>query len=609
MTATGTLIEVPSLSRSPSAALLADPIWHRSAPREIREAYRPQLGGKTFRSWIAWRNRLAQRSRTMALSRLLRSRTNPLAWAMPEEASCGTTPFVLAQLTRLLSGPDAAARSVEPLLLAWLRVADRPASAGYALESLAWCHALPRLAAVVSPNAWWDLLERLLRTAGEASALNHRQSPLLHQLLAGELPLALASLLPEINACHKLLPGARRRLSHGLVDLLDGEGLLHARRWDVQRPLLACWTRAAALGSCLPKGCWSEAAQGQFEWLVLQSLRTTRADGSQVLSSGLAGERCDELFAAALRLAGDQTAGRVAALVLPPGKKTEPRTRPDFPPPAEHSQWARAVVLRSQWIPSSPRLTVLFPDQTMRIELESAGEVLWSGQWETRLHCDGELVEPRSAWSDVCWISNDEADYFEAELRLTGQLRIQRHIMLARRDRFLFVADAVLGRRHARLEYQSCLPLTEGTTFRPAEETREGTLLRGGRSRALVLPPALPEWQADQHVGSLTAADGRLELRQTAQGRSLLAPLWIDLEPQRLARQCTWRQLTVGEKLTAVPHDVAVGFRVMVGLRQWLIYRSLSRPGNRTVLGHNLITETLLARFNDGDVEPLVEIE
>lgn len=608
MTAIGTLIAIPSVSESP-AALVADPIWHRSAPRAIREAYRPRSDGTTFKSWIAWRNRLTQKSRAAMLTRLLRSRANPLAWAMPGEASCGTAPFVLTQLSKLLAGRPAADRSVEPLLLAWLSVAERPTSADYALESLAWCHALPRLAAAVSPDAWWDLLERLLRTAAEASLLDHRQFPCAHQLLAGELPLALAGLLPEISACRKLLPGARRQLSRGLVDLLDGEGFLHAKYQDVQRPLLACWTRSAALGSCLAKGCWSEAAGRQFQWLVLQSLRTSRADGSQVFSCGSAGERCDELFAAALRLAGDETARRIAAVVLPPGKKTEPRTRPDFPLPAEHAEWARAAVLRAQWIPASPRLTVLFPDQTMRIELESAGEVLWSGQWETRLRCDGELVEPRSAWSDVCWVSNEEADYLEVELPLTNQLRIQRHIVLARRDRFLFVADAVLGRRPARLEYQTSLPLTDGTVFRPAAETREGMLVRGKKSRALVLPLALPEWQADHRGGALSAADGRLELRQSSEGRSLLAPLWIDLDSRRLARQCTWRQLTVAEKMAAVPGDVAVGYRVMVGRRQWLVYRSLARPGNRTVLGHNLITETLVARFNAGEVEPLVEIE
>jgi hypothetical protein len=53
-----------------------------------------------------------------------------------------------------------------------------------------------------------------------------------------------------------------------------------------------------------------------------------------------------------------------------------------------------------------------------------------------------------------------------------------------------------------------------------------------------------------------------------------------------------------------------VGFRIQVEHRQWLLYRSLTRPANRAVLGHNLISESLFARFTArGRVIPLVEVE
>jgi hypothetical protein len=68
--------------------------------------------------------------------------------------------------------------------------------------------------------------------------------------------------------------------------------------------------------------------------------------------------------------------------------------------------------------------------------------------------------------------------------------------------------------------------------------------------------------------------------------------------------------LTVGESLAAVPPEVAAGYRVAVGRRQWLVYRALAHKGNRTLLGHNLSTEFLVARFSqDGEVAPLIEIE
>ena len=101
-----------------------------------------------------------------------------------------------------------------------------------------------------------------------------------------------------------------------------------------------------------------------------------------------------------------------------------------------------------------------------------------------------------------------------------------------------------------------------------------------------------------------------LELRQTTAGQRLFAPLFIDLDRSRFRRRMTWRQLTVAESLTPVPPDMAVGFRVAIGDQQWIIYRSLAARGNRTLLGHNLATESLIARFGkDGEVTSIVEIE
>jgi hypothetical protein len=67
--------------------------------------------------------------------------------------------------------------------------------------------------------------------------------------------------------------------------------------------------------------------------------------------------------------------------------------------------------------------------------------------------------------------------------------------------------------------------------------------------------------------------------------------------------------VTVAENLAAVPGDCAVGYRVQIGARQWLVYRSLGPKGNRTLLGHNLVSEMLVARFTRGEVEALLEIE
>ena len=144
---------------------------------------------------------------------------------------------------------------------------------------------------------------------------------------------------------------------------------------------------------------------------------------------------------------------------------------------------------------------------------------------------------------------------------------------------------------------------------KPAGETRE-VWLAAAKRRWSVLPLSLPEWRTDRRRGELVAEDNRLVLRQHGRGQNLYAPLWIDLDRKRARQGLTWRQLTVAEQRRLLPADVAVGYRAEIGRRQWLVYRSLVPPSGRTVLGQNLGTEFLLARFlRDGTIERRIEIE
>ncbi len=66
----------------------------------------------------------------------------------------------------------------------------------------------------------------------------------------------------------------------------------------------------------------------------------------------------------------------------------------------------------------------------------------------------------------------------------------------------------------------------------------------------------------------------------------------------------------MGQNRAAVSTDEAVGYRVQVGNKQWLFYRSLGEPAVRTVLGKNLMNELLIGRFgSDGNVKTILEIE
>jgi hypothetical protein len=272
------------------------------------------------------------------------------------------------------------------------------------------------------------------------------------------------------------------------------------------------------------------------------------------------------------------------------------------------------AVLRPGWGACDARLTVDYSSHRLRTELVRGRTTLWSGDWQPEVRLDGELLEPASRWENLCWVSDDDADYLELEQRLSGGARVQRHVLLAREDRFLFVADAVLCKGRAAIAYRGSVPLTAAVCFTAAAETHEGFLTsHGGRRRhALVLPLTSPEWRgAGPRSDGLALDEGRLVLRQSAaQARALFAATFIDVAPRRSLRPATWRSLTVAEDRRIVARDRAVGYRVQVGAQQWLFYRSLGKRGSRTLLGHHLVTEFLAARFRrNGQVEPIMEIE
>ena len=127
---------------------------------------------------------------------------------------------------------------------------------------------------------------------------------------------------------------------------------------------------------------------------------------------------------------------------------------------------------------------------------------------------------------------------------------------------------------------------------------------------SMAMPLALPEWSCASAGGGFEATDDGLVLRQSSPGTRLYSPLWLDCDPARFGRPLTWRQLTVADTRHNLPRHQAAGFRVQSGLEQWLLYRALDQPRNRTVLGCNLSCEFLLGRVRrDGSVARTLEIQ
>lgn len=598
--------------------------WHASAPAGIREA----VGAD---AWVRWQQHLAGKAGQGLPKGLSASQVHPLLWAAPARARSGLD---IQGLERFVCRTDA--RRVGRRLDHWLaRLPDAVPDAECALEVLAWAHAMPSLAGALPEPRWWELLDGFLAATRVAPQIDPAKNPLAHQLLAGELPLTLARLFPEVRACREAAGSGQRTVTLGLMELLNADGLPHAAHWDTIYPLLACWTRCLAL---LEDGRSGRAplngsALRQYRLLVRHALRLMRPEGARGPDGQVGHAREFDWLRTAAQLSGSPWEPQIAKVVLGPvsspkkARGTASRSRwpaPVAAPSSIRSEPGEAAILRTDWSADSQQVTVAWHEPSIRIEIRSARQVFCAGPWTLDVEIDGRPARGASRWEEVCWVSDDDVDYLELQATLEGGHRVQRHLLLARADGFLWMGDSILGPNATpgdngqaatagdvaphRMACRMQLPLCPGVKASQASETWD-VELRGPKAVARVLPLALPEWRCDQPRGELRTARGRLELRQEAEGRNLFATLFVDLQPNRAGRPLTWRQLTVGESLRRVPDDVAVGYRVQIGRQQWLFYRSLAAKDNRTLLGTNTADEMLAARFAEGRAEALLQVE
>ena len=559
------------------------PLWHRSAPRRLVEKC---PADEPLRGWTAWKKHLARRKSP---------RVPPL---VPE-----------VNFDELIVSGQAVLPATRPL--------DLPE----AMQMVALAYALPKLSGELSGELWWQLVERLhhLATAAQVERIQWPGDPrviLRAQLLAGELPLALSYMLPEVRALRELRKSARDMLSESLLELTDGCGLPHARLLPVLEPLFACWTRARWLGARMKGGSWSGDAEVQYVWLVQHALRLVDADGRFMLvsrDSAPAKQLPKDLFRTAIELVGDNKHCAAAAAALP--SRLLPRgirlDDSDLPAPSLESDWSGIAVLADGLSRSDTRLALAFADDPVRIELAVGRDKLLFGDLNCETNYDGQTAHIVGEWEELTWETDKRFDYIELGIDLSDGLRIERQLLLARDDRVLFFADTIRSAAETprQLRHTIRLPLAPGVAWQPEKETRDGVLAAGKR-RAAILPLALHEWRLDPRGGNLNAEDEQLLLTQETTGRALYCPLLLDLKPRRSKAERTWRQLTVAESLEIVPHDVAVGFRAQSGRDQWIFYRSLGPAGNRTLLGYNIAGEFAAGRFlSTGKVKEWLEIE
>ncbi|HYO24279.1 MAG TPA: hypothetical protein VEQ85_04955, partial [Lacipirellulaceae bacterium] len=292
----------------PSQGACDRSFWTKKAPGVLRrEGLDPEA---------AWNAFWSKRKAPATVARLVHAAGAPVIWGWNIEAvteECRGLVDIADQLARG-AGPDKFAKgkrraSLEAAVGAWLETArDGDTDVSFALGTLAAAHLLHQLGKQLGPEQGWPLVDLLLATARDAGSWQvdvdaPGASALAQQLAAGELPLTLAYLFPEMAPLAALRRGARDQLATGLAELADERGFVRAAHLDVWRPLLACWIRTRAIAEQNAKFAWDEAAEGKLGRVLRQALRWTEAGtGRPLLTNAQVPAWSADFLAAAVRV-------------------------------------------------------------------------------------------------------------------------------------------------------------------------------------------------------------------------------------------------------------------------------------------------------------------
>ena len=291
-----------------------------------------------------------------------------------------------------------------------------------------------------------------------------------------------------------------------------------------------------------------------------------------------------------------------------------------LPESMHHSELAGSAIMLPEWDVRRGRTQLDYSGERVRLQVDAGKAIAIDGNWEVMIDVNGHEQAPTGSWVCLCEYTDDDVHYIELEQRWTGNIKLQRHVMLLREDRCVMLGDAVIPtvpEASANIRYLGRIPLSPSMQTDTEPETNEIWLVDGkGAKRGLAISLQSSEWR----VGPTRAkcevtADHHLRLEMSSlsgatHGGSLFVPLWLDFQQRRFSRPRTWRQLTVAEELRIVQGDESVAFRIQQGSEQWILYRMLNGDSPRTFLGKHLLADLYCARFHpsDGSMEDLVTV-
>lgn len=608
----------------------------KSKKKTKSKKVRPELIAQTFENFSDylndWDSSLSRFADRTSIEMFESQKTSPVFWAADSEdlqqldwiQACFTLCHkgVTSKRKKRLAPTEELAESTLPRLLE--PVSELPD----AILSLSTAYALREIALALEPSQWNSTCVAL-QEKSENSVLD---CPLLSQLITCEMSVVLGTLFPEIQTANKWVQRGIANMQSLIGELVDGNGMIMAKYLPILGPLLASWTRMITLIDEFGIEEFDSEYRHQFEWVLRQTLRLIRTDGS-IIFSGQASSATLSMLQCAAKISNDSDDTEILSVIFPKAKKSRTKTasakkvkkakKPKttgrsaktssliLPELSGHSEWAQWSIMQSDWRPQRSKVAISFHDRLCQLDL-CRKQSLISGLMQPQILLDGELQHPTQNYHELCWHSDDDVDYLELELEYDSGLKIQRQFLLAREENFVYFADAILDLKESKIDYELEFDLCEGVTVEPQKETNE-LMLWCGDDRYAFMPLPMPEWQSARSSVAVEVQESQtgksLKYSQSSTGSRMYCASLIDLDGSRSIYPLTWRPLTIAENLKNVAGDVAAGFRVRAGNSHWLFYRSLTDPVCRTILGQNFSCEFYAGTFDsDGTTTELLSI-
>lgn len=491
-----------------------------------------------------------------------------------------------------------------------------------AMEALVAADLLNTFGGSLASASTWQLWQRLAGDVPRLATADMAESPDQLLMRTGEVPWLAGILLEPLSAAKKLREMGRKALSRELTARTDSDGTPHAELLSRMALWLAPLIRATLWSEQFGHALWSDHDRQRLTALLERAIPLCRPDGKLALSNGRAIPAVPLFEAAAKSISLSVPAEKLLrSLKSRPTVTLNKRSAGVVESmPSNQSDWARLAVLRSDWSSHADCLAISHHQPAPLVDVAAIGTPMLHGEWGWELQIGDARIEPADEWACSCWYSDPDADYLELQMSGPGLLRVERQILLSRKDHFLLLADCVRGAKSVldesagpaeqqRIHLRTRLPLASGVTADTVPATREIRLKCGNRP-VRVFPLSLADDRVQSTPHRCEIDGSNLVLQQIGQGNGLYAPLLFDWHPRRSRQPALWRTLTVAESGKALSRDLAAGHRLQIGKDQMLIYRSLSPiKVPRTVLGLHTWQESVIARFDsDGDVEAIVKV-